>query len=135
MSGVHVRVTVGGETYAFPVEDILEVAEVGDLASVPGAGLAVLGVRNLHGQVLPVFDLAHVLATTHQGRATRIVVAEHGGRRAGLTVDEVTDVALLTAELEPTEAAFLSRAGLESGCLVGVIDIDQVFEALGRQTA
>jgi purine-binding chemotaxis protein CheW len=135
MSGVHVRVTVGGETYAFPVENILEVAEVGELASVPGAGVVVLGVRNLHGQVLPVFDLAQVFATTGLGRATRIVVAEHGGRRAGLAVDEVTDVALLTAELEPSETEFLSRAGLESGCLVGVIDIEQVFEALGRQAA
>ena len=75
-----------------PIENVLEVAELGELSAVPGAGAAVLGVRNLHGQVLPVFDLARVLAIAGDAPAPRIVVAEHAGRLAGLAVDEVTDV-------------------------------------------
>ena len=54
MSGVHVRVRVAGEHYALPVEDVLEVAELRAITPVPGAPPAVLGVRNLRGQVLPV---------------------------------------------------------------------------------
>jgi chemotaxis signal transduction protein len=133
VSGVHVRLRVGSERYAFPVDNVLEVAELGELAPVPGAGAAVLGVRNLQGQVLPVFDLAHVFGIPREGRALRLVVAEQQGRLAGLAVDEVTDVAELAGELEVAEADYLTHSTLEDGCLVGVVDIAQVFEALGRQ--
>ena len=95
MSGVHVRLRVGGEMYAVPIENVLEVAELGDLTAVPGAAPQCSGVRNLHGQVLPVFDLAHVLGIPRDGRPQRLVVTDHGGRLAGLAVDEVTDVAPL----------------------------------------
>lgn len=133
MSGVHVRVRVGGETFAFPIEHVLEVAELGDITPVPGAGVAVLGVRNLHGQILPVFDLAHVLGTPQTGRRGLLLVAERGTTRTGLAVDEVTDVSPIAAELEPADSDLLSDTGYESGCLVGVIDVEYVFAALGRQ--
>ncbi len=38
VNGVHVRLRVGGESYAFAVENVLEVAELGDIAPVPGFG-------------------------------------------------------------------------------------------------
>jgi chemotaxis signal transduction protein len=132
---MHVRLRVGNEMYAFPVDNVLEVAELGDLAPVPGAASAVLGVRNLQGQVLPVFDLAHVLGIPREGRALRLVVAEQDGRLAGLAVDEVTGVAALTGELEVADADYLTHSTLEVGCLVGVVDVAKVFEALGRRAA
>jgi chemotaxis signal transduction protein len=135
MSDVHVRLRVGNEMYAFPVGNVLEVAELGDLTPVPGAGSAVLGVRNLQGQVLPVFDLTHVLGIPREGRALRLVVAERNGQVAGLAVDEVTGVAALTGELEVAEADYLTHSTLEDGTLVGVVDIARVFEALGQRAA
>ena len=83
---------VGKELYALSVEHVLEIAEIGDLTPLPGAGAAVLGVRNLHGQVLPVFDLATVLGLAGGGAPSRLIVAEARGRKAGLAIDEVTDV-------------------------------------------
>ena len=68
MSGLHVRVRVADEHYALPVADVLEVAELGEVTPVPGAGAAVLGVRNLRGQVLPVVDLATVFGARGLGR-------------------------------------------------------------------
>lgn len=97
MSGVRVRFRVGDERYALPVEDVLEVAEVGVLAPVPGAPESVLGVRNLHGQVLPVLDLAVVLGVEHE-QASRLLIVEAESRRAGLAIDEVIDVAELPDE-------------------------------------
>jgi purine-binding chemotaxis protein CheW len=135
MSGMHVRLRVGREMYAVPIENVLEVAELGDLTSVPGAGGGVLGVRNFHGQVLPVFDLAHVLGIPHEGPSPRLVVADQGGRLAGLAVDDVTNVAPLEGELEETEVRHLAHATLEEGLLVGVVDIASVFAALGEKAA
>ncbi|MBV8080522.1 MAG: chemotaxis protein CheW [Actinobacteria bacterium] len=85
-------IRVGGERYAVPVENVREIADFGLVAALPGAGPAVLGVRNLRGQVLPVFDLAAVLGVERADGPLRILVAEDGGRRAGLAVDDVTDV-------------------------------------------
>jgi chemotaxis signal transduction protein len=134
MSGMHVRLRVGREMYAVPIENVLEVAEIGDLTVVPGAGAGVLGVRNFHGQVLPVFDLAHVLGVPHDGQPPRVVVTDHGGNVAALAVDEVTDVAPLASALEETDATFLTHATLEEDLLVGVVDVARVFTALAKES-
>lgn len=130
MSSVHVWLRVGAEAYALPVENVLEVAELGSISPVPGAGPAVLGVRNLRGQVLPVFDLATVFGIGREGPPARLVVAEESGRRAGLAIDEVTDVAPLPEAAEEAESEFLVGAALVDDSLVGVVDVARVFEAL-----
>ena len=135
MTGVHVRLRVGDERYAVPIESVLEVAELGELSAVPGAGAAMLGIRNLNGNVLPVFDLARVLAIAGDASAPRVVVAEHDGRLAGLAVDEVTDVGELANAFEETDAELLSGAVLEDGQLVGIVDVEGLFRTLMRVAA
>ena len=135
MNGVHVRLRVGSERYAVPIENVLEVAELGELSKLPGAGAAVLGVRNLRGHVLPVFDLARVLTVAGDATALRMLVAEHEGRKAALAVDEVIDVSELIGDDEHTEAEHLSGAVLEDGHLVGVIDVEGLFASLAGNTA
>jgi chemotaxis signal transduction protein len=135
MNGVHVRLRVGRERYAVPIEHVLEVAERGTLSAVPGAGSAVLGIRNLRGQLLPVFDLASVLAIAGSEHADRVVVAEHDGRQAGLAVDEVTDVGELVGEAEEPQAEYLAGAILDDGELVGILDVERLFGALARRAA
>ena len=135
MNGVHVRLRVGRERYAVPIENVLEVAELGSLSALPGDGAGVLGVRNLRGQVLPIFDLARVLAIPADAAQPRVVVAEHAGRLAGLAVDEVTDVAAPAGEAEQAEADYLSGAFLEEGELVGIIDVERLFGALAGQAS
>src|SRR5687767_11818247 len=71
MSEVVVRVRVGTEDYALPVENVLEVAELGALTPVPGSARTVLGVRNLRGQVIPVIDLAGFFEIESSGEPTR----------------------------------------------------------------
>jgi chemotaxis signal transduction protein len=135
MNDVHVRLRLGRERYAVSVDHVLEVAELGVLSAVPGAGAAVLGVRNLQGQVLPVFDLARVLAIAGDAAPPYVVVAQHEGRLAGLAVDQVTDVEVLASGTEETEAAHLSGAVLEDGHLVGIIDVGRLFGALAKAAA
>jgi purine-binding chemotaxis protein CheW len=135
MTAVHVRLRVGSERYALPIESVREVAELGELSAVPGAGHMVLGVRNLHGQLLPVFDLARVLAIAADPSRSRIVVTEHNGHLAGLAVDEVTDVEALPGDDQETEADHLSGAVLDDGQLVGIIDVHRLFGALAGATS
>lgn len=130
MTTVHVRVRVGSEFYAIAVEHVIEIAELGDLSPVPGAHRSVLGIQNLRGEVLPVFDLASVLGITSESPPRRLLVTEHGGLRAGFAIDEVTDVGALTSVPEETQSALLSGSVLEDSGLVGVVDVECLFAAL-----
>jgi chemotaxis signal transduction protein len=135
MSAVHVRVRLGGESYAVAVEHVVEVAELGTLSPVPGAHGSVLGVRNLRGEVLPVFALASVLGITGESLPKRLLVTEHGSLRAGFAIDEVTDVGTLPPVSEETQSNLLAGAALDDSGLVGVIDVERLFAALALEDA
>jgi purine-binding chemotaxis protein CheW len=129
MSSLHVWVQIAGEDYAVPVDDVLEVADLGDVIPIPGAPAAVLGVRNLRGTVLPVVDLAAVFELARDGVPERIVVVEDGGRSAGLAVDSVVGVEQLPACSEEVVSPHLVGATLAAGALVGVVDVRSVLDA------
>lgn len=135
MSDMHVRLRVGGESYAFAVANVLEVVEPGDVSPVPGSGESVLGVSNLHGEVMPVFDLAAVLGISRDGAARRLLVVEHDGRHAAFAVDEVLDVGELPAHWEETDSSLLRGATLDGGELVGIVDVAGLFRALAGDSA
>jgi purine-binding chemotaxis protein CheW len=130
MSSLHVLVGVAGEQYALPVESVLEVAEYGTVAPVPGAPTSVLGVRNLRGNVLAVLDAAEVFAIDRADAPQRIAIVEHDGCRAGLAVDSVIGVDYLPEATEEVESTHLSGAALHNGALVGVVDVPSVLGAV-----
>jgi purine-binding chemotaxis protein CheW len=134
VSSLHVLVRVGNEHYALPVADVLEVAELGELTPVPGAGPAVRGVRNLRGQVLPVVDLAAALGLGG-GDARRLVIAERDGRRAGLAVGSVESVETLPEASEGVDSPHVPGAALVDGALVGVVDVGSLLDAVEQGTA
>jgi purine-binding chemotaxis protein CheW len=129
MSGVHVRVQVAGEHYALPIDGVLEVAELGDVTPVPGAPSGVVGVRNLRGQLITVASLAALFGLEAARTPERIVVAEDGGRRAGLAVDAVAGVEQLPDASEPVDSPHLKGAALADGALVGVVRLASVLDA------
>ena len=133
MSGVHVRVRVGNEQYALPVEHVHRVVELGEPTPVPGAAEGVLGLRNLDGEILPAFDLARVLQIERDGRAGRLVVAEHGGRRAAFAVDEVIDVGELAEPMQESESPYLQASTVIDDALVGVLAVGAMLDTLARE--
>ena len=130
MSRIHVRVSVGRESYSLPVANVREIAVVGDIAPLPGAPASVLGVLNLHGKVLPVIELADVLGVPASDRARRIVIAEDAGRLAGLAVFAVSGVEVMPEATEAAGSGHLTGAALVDGALVGAIDVAAIFDAI-----
>jgi purine-binding chemotaxis protein CheW len=135
MSNLCVRVAAAGESYALPVDAVLEVAELEGVTPVPGATTTVLGVRNLRGAVLPVVDLAGVLGLRRADGPQRIVVAAEGGRIAALAVDSVAGVESLPDASEPADSPYLSGASLTDGVLVGLVDLSSVLDAAQGEVA
>jgi purine-binding chemotaxis protein CheW len=127
---VHVRLRVASEAYAVPVQQVLEVADLGRVWAVPRARPELLGVRNLRGQILPVIDLTLLFGLLRTGPPTRLLVTGAGGRQAGFAVDEVSGVGQLGDPAEETESGLLLGAALSEGDLVGVIDVVRVFDVL-----
>jgi len=130
----YVRVAVGGEHYAIAVERVREVAEIGNVVPVPGAGPNIMGIRHLHGEVLPVVGLTGLLGAPAGAPVRRIVVVEDERRRAGLGVDVVDGVGELP---EPDAAGHpLTRgAVLDRGALVGVLDVHALLDAVSASVA
>ena len=130
MAETCVRVRVGDEEYALPVAEVPEVAELGDVTPVPGGPPHLLGIRNLRGEVLPIFDLAPALGAAGAAVPERIVLAEAGPRRCALAVDEVLEVSDLEAAPEGVDSPLLRGAVLIDGRLIGMIDVPALLETL-----
>jgi chemotaxis signal transduction protein len=127
-----VRLRVASEMYAVPVSYVLEVTPWTEVAPVPGARPEILGVWNLRGQILPVVDLAALPGIQRTAPASRLLVAADDDRRAGFTIDEMTDVAELGEPTEDTESTLLLGAILTDTDLIGVINVPKVFNTLER---
>jgi purine-binding chemotaxis protein CheW len=127
---VHVRVRVGGEQYALPVEHVEEVLELADATPVPGSAGGMMGLQNLAGEIVPAFDLAGILQIERNTRPRRLVVVEHEGRRAALAVDEVIDVGRLDGDKQESESRHLLASTVLDGTLVGLLAVDVLFDTL-----
>jgi twitching motility protein PilI len=69
-------------------EQASELMELPRLFTIPRAPAGMLGVVNVHGRILPVFDLATALGTSHLARVKRmLLVIGHGDDAAGVVVD------------------------------------------------
>ena len=73
---------------------------------IPGAPEAVVGLVNVRGALLTLFD-GHRLLGQEPDATTEgaILVVDHGGRRAGLAVSEVSDLLVVPPDsVEPRDA-------------------------------
>jgi len=136
---------LGGEGYALEVMRVQEVLDMQDLTEVPGGPRFLLGVINLRGHVVPVYDLRMSFGLpkdTKQTRAPCVLIVEStlgNDQITGLLVDRVSDVLEFSPEeLQPPPQLGLGKAttfvrGLirhQDGFLL-VLDVDRVFSTLG----
>jgi chemotaxis signal transduction protein len=134
---------VAAEIYALPVQNALEVADLGPVTPVPGARPELVGIANMRGQILPVMDLAELLGIAREGQRTatpepqqgtsptappgRVLVAEAAGLRVGFTVDEVHGVAEFAGPSAEARSGVLAGTVLSDGQLIGFIDVPRLF--------
>jgi purine-binding chemotaxis protein CheW len=133
VGGAQVRVQVGGEQYALPVEHVHEVVDLGEVTPVPGAPDSLLGLRNLSGEIVPAFDLARILEIGRDGRARRLLVTECNEQRVAFAVDDVIDVGPLAGTMQESESQHLLASTVLDGVLVGVLDVDALFDSIAPE--
>jgi chemotaxis signal transduction protein len=130
VSGVQVRVRVGGEQYALPVAHIHEVVDLGKLGAVPGSADCVLGLLNLNGEIVPAFDLASILQIARDAQPRRLLITQRGSQRAAFAVDEVLDVGPLDGTMQESDSPHLLASMVLDGAMVGMLDVDGLFASI-----
>ena len=107
---------LGEARYALLIEDVVEVAAMVDMLSLPTERTEILGYINRRGNILPLMDLRTVFKhpSTPITSATVFIVAAGGGKYFGLVVDAVEQV-------EYVDALQLSDTLVSSPYLHGII--------------
>lgn len=115
-----IALRVGSVSYALSLAEVQEILPVRPLTRVFHAPPAIAGVTSLRGEVLPVLDLGVLVG--QEPVLSRLpsciaVIAEPGGRRAGLLVEALLGLRDI-GELQPLPAGGSERLrGLSHGVL------------------
>ena len=107
---------LGEARYALLIEDVVEVAAMVDMLSMPTERAEILGYINRRGNILPLVDLRTVFKqpTAPITSATVFIVAAGGNQQFGLVVDAVEQV-------EYVDALRMSDTLVSSPYLHGII--------------
>ncbi len=130
-----VTFALAGERYAIETRHVREIIRAGEVTPIPGTPEFLLGVINLRGELLTVFDLRRLLglaaseATVH----ARIVVLGVERPEVGALVDAVYEVTAVGSE--EVRDSPVSLGGVAAECLRGVTNDALVVLDGGRLLA
>lgn len=126
------RVAVGTDSYALELLRVQEVVRLAPVVAMRGADRAVLGVMNLRGRIVPVFDLGLWLDAgwVQADERSRIVVIERDDELIGVLVSAVDDVVTLGRDrIEPP------LVGTRQGAILGIARVGAAPTVLLDATA
>jgi purine-binding chemotaxis protein CheW len=128
--------SLGGQRYAVPILTVQEIRRYTAPTSLPSVPSYVLGVINLRGTVVPVFDmrLRFACGEATVDRLTVIIVVSVFGRHVGLVVDDVNRVlSIQNGMLQPSpqlashiDISFVSGLVRDGEALVTLLDIEKL---------
>jgi purine-binding chemotaxis protein CheW len=131
----------GGQSFSLDIAQVREIRRWSPVTPLPHALDGVLGVMNLRGTVIPIYDLAarFDLGATPESARNVIVVALAAGRTLGLLVEAVSEIlSVPRSQIQdaPEMRADMARTAitgivpLEDG-MTRVIDLDVVVDGRG----
>jgi len=134
---------VRGEWFALPVMEVKEIHPLGRVTRIPNAPHGVIGIMNLRGRVLTLYDLQASLGGTASppGQEAYVIVLDLDPELdVGIVVDEIPAVrAAPSGELEaPLGSLSLPGASLKGvahvdGVTAGVLDLRRLFPHIVEQ--
>ena len=126
---------LNGEQYALPIDEIREIVKVPVLTEVPGSMQSMLGILNLKGEILAVYDVKPRLGLSEASpsiagpdarldqlsKSARILIVHGQNVDCGILVDRVVRVIRqLASAIEPRPAHFHN----ERASILGLSDAD-----------
>ena len=91
---------LGPERYALPIEEVREIVAAPTLTNLPTAPGVVLGLANLRGDVLPVFDAGRLVASPFPAEPQFVLVVETERGSAGVAASGMPSILDLQPALD-----------------------------------
>lgn len=113
-----------GTQFALDIQSVQEIVQQSDIVSVPGAPPFIMGIVNLRGRIMAVVDFKQLLGIGKHKATDKVLVmvAQIGEHLVGFTVDEVVQVARITASAVEPVGDLVSAD--EAQRLEGVLKLD-----------
>jgi purine-binding chemotaxis protein CheW len=127
-------VPVHDEWYAIELTRVREVVPAPAPTPLPGAPDALLGIFNLRGEVVPLFDTALLLGLPPGDAGDRVAVADTDRGPAGLLMHGRPDLVDLADEAGvPARRGAIGRYAFDGGRRVAtLVDIDELLDEAVR---
>ncbi len=131
----YISFKIGGEEYAIDIMAVREIKGWTETTSLPNQAQHILGVMNLRGTIVPVFDLRcrFGMGLTEATRSHVVIIVAVLDRIVGLLVDAVSDILTIdSSEIRPVPE--MDR-GVATDFLSGIVSINEsmvVILALGE---
>lgn len=132
----------GGQSFSIDINQVREIRRWTSATPLPHAPSELLGVMNLRGSVIPIYDLAvrFGLEPTKDNGRNVVVIAAHDNQTVGLLVESVSEILSVTTDQiqeMPNVRAETARQNITGVILVGedmtrVIDLGAVIQSERR---
>ena len=115
---------LANEEYAVKITDIREVIRTRRITKVPQTPVFALGIINLRGSIIPVYDLRSwfKLSMKEFDHVTKIIIADVGGEEFSMVVDEVIENVIL--ESSQIDAAPKGGLWINRECVLGLGELE-----------
>ncbi len=136
--GKYVTFSLGNEEYAISINNVPGIVKFQKITELPNTPKYVIGVINLRGKIIPVFDLRlrFGLEKANYDGFTVIIITEIQNKTMGIIVDKVNDVITLkNDQILPadnfsttvTSEYIMSIGRVEEDHLIIILDIEKIL--------
>jgi purine-binding chemotaxis protein CheW len=129
---------LGSELFSIDLKFILEFSNGDGITKIPCVPAHILGCINLRGDILVLIDLSYIIKSekTRESKTNKIIVIRKNDMLLGLVTESLLDVIYLSSdkilntpvEKQKSEGDFLKGTCLYNSEIVGLIDVDKIFE-------
>lgn len=116
-----------GERYALDITAAREIVPAPEIRSLPGAPATVLGLFNLRGNVVPLFDTAALAGAGSLQGWTHAIVVETTAGIAALASGGFPETVVLTDPVAPSEAPWIEAAYAVDRSLILLLDTEALL--------
>lgn len=125
----------GGESFCLEITQIREIRRWKSVTIMPHTPDDVLGVMNLRGSVIPIFDLSawFGLGPTKENERNVVIIASVSGYTFGMLVETVSEI--LSAKKADIQETPDVKSDAAKDTLQGVISVDDTMVRVVRAEA
>ena len=130
---------LGGVEYGMPVSDVVSIENRMDPLRIPDSPQHIDGIINLHGSIVPVYNLAARFGCRGE-QIHNIIVSNVGGMKVGLEVGSVREImeagkssVNAMPELMNSTQNFFREVVARDKALIGVLDVNSLITQEERE--